>query len=279
MKHLTLSILLAMTLALVAQTANAQIREVDCSGATPYPDVTSALVGITPGTTIVVHPCSYPDGFAISGLTDIQVVAADVPGGMIGAWAVGLGTFQPTSPIFVDFDSSCVVIKDSHNISIVGLAFEYCLDDGFTIDKSTDILIDGNAVYTSDASGVALHDSEGVEVVGNHLYYARRAGVEVFPGVADSQISRNRLEGNEFGILMDGKLLDVVGNEIRRNNNTGILVRSTYSTVSRNTVYRPSSGAPSIDFTATPAGTCVAGNDLFGGGVTAPPGACEAENN
>ena len=278
MKHLTLTLFVALTLLAFALPADAQIREVDCNGSTPYPDVNSALVGATPGTTIVVHPCSYNTGFTIAGMTNIEVVSADVGAGMIGAWEVGLGTTPPAGPLFVDVSSSCVVIKDSQEISIVGLDFEYCRNDGFTIDKSLDVLIDGNTAYSADGNGAAIYSGGDIDLVGNHFRYAKRNGVETFPAASNVRVTRNRLEGNNFGIVMRGDYLDVVGNEIVDGENTGITVQSDYSTVSRNTVSEPFSGAPPIDFSATPLGTCVVGNDLFGAGVLAPPGACEAEN-
>lgn len=278
MKHITLTILLALALLAFAGPADAQIREVDCGGSTPYLDVNAALVGITPGTTIVVHPCSYNSGFTIAGLTDIQVVSADVGSGMIGAWEVGLGTTPPAGPLFLEMYSSCVTIKDSINISIVGLDFEYCRNDAFAVIDSTDVLIDGNTVYSADGSGASIQSGGYVELVGNHIRKTARYGVETFPKVSYVKVTRNRLEANNYGIIMRGDYLDVVGNEIVDGESTGIDVLSDFSTVSRNTVAEPFSGAPAIDFTTTPLGTCVVGNDLFGAGVAAPPGACEAEN-
>lgn len=278
MKHITQTILVALTLLAFVAPADAQYREVDCGGSTPYLDVQSALVGITPGTTIVVHPCSYSSGFSIVGLNDIQVVAADVPAGMVGAYAVGLGTTPPAGPLFVDTQSSCVTIRESQRITIVGLDFEYCRVDGFTIVDSKEVLIEGNTVYSADGSGASVPSGFDTDLVGNHFRNAARYGVETTNGTAFLQITRNRLEGNTFGILMRGRYLKAIGNEIVKGDGTGIEVLSSFSHVSRNTVEKPFWGMPSIEYTIVTSGTCVVGNDLFGAGVTTVPGNCVVEN-
>lgn len=283
MQRIHLAFLLALTvlsvtlLAFVAP-ADAQIREVDCGGSTPYLDVNSALVGIAPGTTVLVHPCSYNSGFSIVGLNDIQVVAADVPAGMIGAYEVGLGTTPPAGPLFLEMSTSCVTIRESQRITIVGLDFEYCRNDGFTIVDSKEVLIDGNTVYKADGSGASVPNGFDIDLVGNHFRNAARYGVETTNGTAFLQITRNRLEGNNFGILMRGRYLKAVGNEIVKGEGTGIEVLSSFSHVSRNTVEEPFSGMPSIEYTIVTSATCVIGNDLFGVGVTTIPGNCVAEN-
>jgi hypothetical protein len=280
---LTKSTLFAAILstALVPAT-QAAVLDVNCAGGT-FLDVQSAVNAAAPGDVIVVQACTYPNGFAILGKSDLQIVAADAPAGSFGAFPVGRSINPPSSSMqMYDTTTTCVTIDSSQNISIVGLLLEACRGFGIEINGSDNIEIHGNALYYADRDGVSIAGSRHVTVSGNFLFGAvqpGQSGVSVDSGSALVRIHNNRIMKNAQGISMKGQYIDVINNEVAGNVGLGIYVASDSSTVARNHVQGNGSGlTPQIDFTALPLNTCVVGNDTNVGILPWAVG-CQSDNN
>lgn len=264
-------------------SASAVVLDVNCASGT-YLDVQSAVNAANPGDVIVVQACSYPNGFVISGKTDLQIVAADLAVGFFGAFPVGAGISLPTTPSQIyDNSGNCVTIDSSRNISIVGLLLEACRGYGFEITASENIELHGNWLFYADRDGVGLFGSRQVTLSGNFLFGAvlpNQWGVSVDSSSEFVRIHNNRIMKNFQGILMRGQYTDVINNEVSNNTRVGIHVASNSSTVARNRTLNNDNGGAGvqIDFTTMPFNTCVVGNDTNVGILPWAVG-CQSDNN
>ncbi|MEM1178152.1 MAG: right-handed parallel beta-helix repeat-containing protein [Acidobacteriota bacterium] len=269
----------ALGAALAAAPVDAQIN-VDCSG-TPFSTIQQAVNIAGPGDVIVVEAgCSgIQQAINIVNKQDLQIVGADQPVGIHGAYPVGPGQWPPSNPTYHHLGQSCVHIESSANISVTGLAFEYCVDDGVTIVNSSHVTIQGLTTYRVLADGIAVRGSFDVNLSGNFLFGATNPGswgISVDPTSDFVRIQNNRVTKNWNGIRMRGRHLTVLNNDVSNNADVGILVESDSSTVARNSTLNNGSGV-GIDFNAMPPGTCVIGNDT--NGTLAPFAGCQSQNN
>ncbi|MEO1369772.1 MAG: right-handed parallel beta-helix repeat-containing protein, partial [Acidobacteriota bacterium] len=161
----------------------------------------------------------------------------------------------------------------------VGLSFEYCVDDGVTILDSKRITIQGLTTYYVGADAIGVRNSHDVNLSGNFLFGAWNPGswgISVDPASDLVRIQNNRITKNRNGILMEGRRVHVLNNDVSNNSDVGIRVASDESTVARNDTLNNGSGI-GIDFTAMPPGTCVTGNDT--NGTLVPFAGCQSNNS
>ncbi len=239
-RTLALGSLLATTLLLGALPAHAAILTVDC-GTGPFFDISSAVVAASPGDTIVIHPCTYPENVVIASKDSLHLTAAESPF-LVGAEPTGVGSPPPTTMPVIDGTNSgpCLTVSNSSRVSITGLALTNCLGQGIGATNADLIKIHTNYLGGYSGAGIEIFNSGAPIITSNWIRQVSGNGIRLAT-VNSGVVADNTVEGifgpGAAGIRVHAgtERSQVLRNEVRGNTGTGIQDAALMTRIERNT--------------------------------------------
>jgi hypothetical protein len=206
-----------------ALPGHAAVLVVNCSSG-PYFDIDAAVAASNPGDTIAVQYCGSPyPGTTIAGVKDLHVVAVEPS----GAAAEGVGV-NMLPPVTIEEPSApCVVIDSSIDVSFLGFSLEKCDGEGFYVESSEHVVIEGNRIKKSLYAGVRGAGSYNLQVTGNHVIATGEMGID-FIDVKGSLVADNLVDSVATdGIHLDGGgWVKVFNNQVYGSGDRGIAIVS-----------------------------------------------------
>ncbi len=212
----------------------AAVVTVDC---TPINPVIAAAL---PDTTIVIHPCVYPENLIVDGKMDLRLVVAENPS-LVGTQPTGVGS-SPTGPMaMIDGGGAgpCLTITNSNRISVTGLAMTNCADSGITVTDTDWLVLHSNDLFATGGKGIEIESASGAVVTSNWIRQTLGHGIHL-TNVNTGLVADNTVDGASeggTGILIDigTERTKIVRNEVVHSARSGIRDQAIQTTIGRNT--------------------------------------------
>ncbi len=276
MRRLGFAMLVFALFCWVATPAMAAVLKVP----TGFLTIQDAINAASPGDTIVIHDGLYNENLKIIGKNNLHLVAAQVPAN-VGVRAVGIGASFPFGVQVVgvfDPGTPCLLIEDSHRVSIVGLAFTSCEGPGIRVlgtgPPIRDVRLYSVQVDLVNGAGIEILNARRVQVLSSEASLSNSSSGLVVDGidclVADS-VFANSLDAGVL-VTASSNRTQVINNAAG-GNSVGIYDLGSQSRVERNSAF--SNPSCDIDIAIPASFADIAGNEAgvycLGGIMMSPP--------
>jgi nitrous oxidase accessory protein NosD len=206
-----------------AAAARAETRSVPSEA---YPTIQSAVNAAEPGDVISIGPGTYIESVSVDALKGVQIRGRGRPViEPLGAVAMNLDSCEEVRIAGIDLGGFGIVVESSTDVVLDRLRITHSGSDGQGIGSfQNDGLLVSRCTVAGDAA-YGLWDIGTVGLVvekcrfeGNWLYGILLSDADTTP-TAGAVVSRNRIIGAEYGLLMGG-----ADNVIEKNRFEGIVV-------------------------------------------------------